>query len=142
MTVFSIALIAVLIDQITKLLIKTNFQLNQGIPLVKDVFHLRYIRNFGAGFGIMQQQTWILIFISITVIGVILYYLDRIKDKEILLQFLVGFVLGGTIGNLIDRVSYGSVIDFLDFRIWPVFNFADGFVTMGIIGLVVYLWRK
>lgn len=142
MTVFSIALIAVLIDQITKLLIKTNFQLNQGIPLVKDVFHLRYIRNFGAGFGIMQQQTWILIFISITVIGVILYYLDRIKDKEILLQFLVGFVLGGTIGNLIDRVSYGSVIDFLDFRIWPVFNFADGFVTIGIIGLVVYLWRK
>jgi len=142
MTVFSIALIAVLIDQITKLLIKTNFQLNQGIPLVKDVFHLRYIRNFGAGFGIMQQQTWILIFISITVIGVILYYLDRIKDKEILLQFLVGFILGGTIGNLIDRVSYGSVIDFLDFRIWPVFNFADGFVTIGIIGLVVYLWRK
>ena len=142
MTVFSIALIAVLIDQITKLLIKTNFQLNQGIPLVQDVFHLRYIRNFGAGFGIMQQQTWILIFISITVIGVILYYLDRIKDKDVLLQFLVGFVLGGTIGNLIDRVSYGSVIDFLDFRIWPVFNFADGFVTIGIIGLVVYLWRK
>ena len=142
MTVFSIALIAVLIDQITKLLIKTNFQLNQGIPLVKDVFHLRYIRNFGAGFGIMQQQTWILIFISITVIGVILYYLDRIKDKEILLQFLVGFILGGTIGNLIDRIAYGSVIDFLDFRIWPVFNFADGFVTIGIIGLVVYLWRK
>ena len=142
MTVFSIALIAVLIDQITKLLIKTNFQLNQGIPLVKDVFHLRYIRNFGAGFGIMQQQTWILIFISITVIGVILYYLDRIKDKDVLLQFLVGFVLGGTIGNLIDRIAYGSVIDFLDFRIWPVFNFADGFVTIGIIGLVVYLWRK
>ena len=108
-TIFSIALIVILIDQITKLLIKTNFQLNQSIPLVKDVFHLRYIRNFGAGFGIMQQQTWILIFISITVIGVILYYLDRIKD---------------------------------DFRIWPVFNFADGFVTIGIIGLVVYLWRK
>lgn len=141
-TVFSIALIVVLIDQITKLLIKTNFQLNQGIPLVKDVFHLRYIRNFGAGFGIMQQQTWILIFISITVIGVILYYLDRIKDKEVLLQFLVGFVLGGTIGNLIDRIAYGYVIDFLDFRIWPVFNFADSFVTIGIIGLVVYLWRK
>lgn len=141
-TIFSIALIIVLIDQIAKFLIKTNFQLNQNIPIVKDVLHLRYIHNFGAGFGIMQQQTWILIFISITVIGVILYYLDRINDRAVLLQFLVGFVLGGTIGNLIDRIAYGSVIDFLDFRIWPVFNFADSFITIGAIGMVIYLWRK
>jgi signal peptidase II len=68
--------------------------------------------------------------------------LDRISDKEILPQIFVGFVLGGTIGNLIDRIAYGFVIDFLDFRVWPIFNFADSFVTIGVIGVIVYLWKK
>ena len=141
-TIFSIALIIILIDQITKFLIKTNFQLNQSLPLIKNIFQLTYIHNFGAGFGILQQQKWILVFISLIVIGIIFYYFDRIKEKEILLQVLVGFTLGGTIGNLIDRIVYGFVIDFLDFRIWPIFNIADSFVTVGVIGLVIYLWKK
>ena len=140
--VFSTALIIILIDQITKFLIRINFQLNETFPIIKNIFRLTYIHNFGAGFGILQQQKWILIFISLIVIGVIFYYFDRIKDKEILLQVLVGFVLGGTIGNLIDRIIYGFVIDFIDFRIWPIFNVADSFVTIGVIGLIIYLWGK
>ena len=83
-----------------------------------------------------------MIFISIIVIGIIFYYFDRIKEKEKLLQVLVGFILGGTIGNLIDRVAYSYVIDFLDFRIWPVFNLADSFVCIGVIVLIIYLWKK
>ena len=142
LTIFSTALIIVLIDQITKFLIKTNFELNQTLPLIKNFFHLTYIYNFGAGFGILHQQALILVFVSLIVIGAIFYYFDRIKEKEILLQVLVGFILGGTIGNLIDRISYGFVIDFIDFRIWPIFNFADSFVTVGVIGLIIYLWRK
>lgn len=141
-TIFSIAIVVVLIDQITKFLIKTSFELNQTLPLIKNFFHLTYIHNFGAGFGILQQQRFVLIFISLIVVGVILFYIDRIKDKESLLQVLVGFTLGGTIGNLIDRAAYGFVIDFLDFRIWPIFNFADTFVSIGVIGLVIYLWNK
>lgn len=141
-TIFSIALIIILIDQIIKFLIKINFQLNQSFPLIKNIFHLTYIHNFGAGFGILQNQQWILIFISLIAIGAIFYYFDRIKEKEILLQILVGFILGGTIGNLIDRLAYGFVIDFLDFRIWPVFNIADSFVTIGITGLIIYLCKK
>ena len=141
-TVFSTALIIILIDQLTKFLIKTNFQLNQSLPLIKNIFHLTYRHNYGAGFGILQQQTLILIFISIIVIGIILYYFDRIKEKEKLLQVLVGFILGGAIGNLIDRAAYGFVIDFLDFQIWPVFNIADSFATIGVIGLIIYLWKK
>jgi len=142
LTVFSTALIIVIIDQIAKFLIKTNFQLNQTLPIINNIFNLTYIHNFGAGFGILQQQRWVLIFVSIIVIGFILYYLDKINGKEILLQLLFGFILGGTIGNLIDRVIYGYVIDFLDFRVWPVFNFADSFVTIGVIGLIIYLWKK
>ncbi|MDP6548386.1 MAG: signal peptidase II [Candidatus Woesearchaeota archaeon] len=142
LAVFSIALIAVIIDQIVKFLIRINFELNQTIPILKNIFHLTYINNYGAGFGILQQQKWILIFISLIVIGFILYYLDRIKEKEAFLQVLVGLVLGGTIGNLIDRISFGYVVDFLDFRIWPIFNFADSFVTIGVIGLIVYFWKE
>ncbi len=141
-TIFSTALIIILIDQISKFLIKTNLQLNESLPLIKNIFHWTYMHNFGAGFGVLQQQKWILIFISLVVIGVIFYYFDRIKDKEISLQILIGFILGGVIGNLIDRLSYGYVIDFLDFMIWPVFNFADSFACIGVIGLIIYLWKK
>lgn len=140
--VFSTAFIIVLIDQLTKFLVRVNFQLNESAALITNIFHLTYIHNFGAGFGILQQQKWILVFISLVVVGVILYYLDRIKEKEKLLQFLVGFILGGTIGNLIDRLFFGYVIDFLDFQIWPIFNIADSFVTIGVIGLIIYLWSK
>ncbi len=142
LAIFSLALAIILIDQIAKFSIKINFKLNESIPIIKNIFHLTYIHNFGAGFGIFQHQKWFLIFISILVIGVIFYYFGRIKDKEILLQVLVGFILGGTIGNLIDRAFYGYVIDFLDFRIWPVFNFADSFVTIGVIGLIIYFWKN
>ena len=140
--IFLLAFFIVLIDQLAKFLIKINFQINESIPIINNIFHLTYIHNFGAGFGILQQQKWILIFISAAVIGIIFYYLDKIKEKELLLQALTGFILGGTIGNLIDRLYYGYVIDFLDFQIWPVFNLADSFVTIGVIGLIIYLWDK
>lgn len=140
--VFWIVLIVVIVDQLTKFYINTALQLNQSIPIINNIFHLTYILNAGAGFGILQQQKWLLISISIIVVGVILYYLDIIKSKERILQMLIAFVLGGTIGNLIDRIAYGSVIDFLDFRIWPIFNFADSFVTIGVIGLIIYFWKK
>ena len=142
LTVFSIALIIIFIDQLTKFLIKTNFQPIQSLPLVNNIFHLTYIRNYGAGFGILQHQKWFLVIVSLIVIGFIFYYINRMPEKEKLLQTLTGFILGGTIGNLIDRISYDYVIDFLDFRIWPIFNFADSFVTIGIIGLIIYFWKK
>lgn len=142
MVVFSTALIIVLIDQLSKFFVRTNFQLNQSTPIINNIFHLTYINNTGAGFGILKAQALILIFISIAVIGIISYSFDKIKNNETLLQILAGFVLGGTIGNLIDRLAYGHVIDFLDLQIWPIFNFADSFVTIGVIGLIIYLWKR
>ncbi len=81
LTIFSLALAFILMDELSKFLIYINFKLNESIPLIKNIFHLTYIRNFGAGFGIFQHQKWLLIFISILVIGIIFYYLGRIKDK-------------------------------------------------------------
>lgn len=140
--IFSMSLVIILIDQLSKFFVRTNFQLNQSIPIINNIFHLTYINNTGAGFGILKAQALILIFVSISVIGIIFYNFDKIKNKETLLQIFVAFVLGGTIGNIIDRIAYGYVIDFIDFRIWPIFNFADSFVTIGVIGLIIYLWKK
>ena len=69
-------------------------------------------------------------------------YLNRIKNNEKLMQFSIGLLLGGTIGNLIDRTLYGYVIDFIDFRFWPVFNIADSAVTISVIFLVFVLWKR
>ena len=65
-----------------------------------------------------------------------------VKNNEKLTQFAVGLLLGGTIGNLIDRIAYGAVIDFIDFRIWPVFNVADSAVTISVVLLITLLWKK
>jgi len=140
--IFSTALLVVLLDQLTKFLIKQNFQLSQSIPLIKNILHFTYITNTGSAFGLFKGFNLIFILFSIIVIAVIFYYLKKIKENEKLLQFAVGLILGGTIGNLIDRIFYGFVIDFIDFRIWPVFNIADSAVTISVVFLIILLWRK
>ena len=140
--VLSIALIIVLLDQFSKFLIKQNLQLNQSIPIIKNIFHFTYVTNTGSAFGLFKGFNILFILFSIIVIAVIFYFLNKIKDYRRLLQFSVGLLLGGTIGNLIDRLIYGYVIDFIDFRIWPVFNLADSAVTIGVILLIILLWEK
>ena len=139
---FLTAIAIIILDQLSKFLVKINFNLNESVPVMGEIFHLTYIHNFGAGFGILQNQRILLVIISIAVAAFIFYYAKKVKEEETLLQLLLGFVLGGTIGNLIDRIFLGYVTDFFDFMIWPVFNIADSFVTIGIIGLVIYFWRK
>ncbi len=137
-----IAFFIVILDQFTKLLILGSLEENQRIVLINNVFHLTFVKNTGAGFGILKGFGPFLIVFSIVVIGIILYYLKEIGEREHLLQLLMAFVLGGTVGNLIDRLRLGYVVDFLDFRIWPVFNSADSFVTIGVIGLIIYFWKR
>ncbi len=141
--VFSTALLIAFLDQLTKFFIKQNLQLNQSIPIIKNILHLTYITNTGSAFGLFKNLNVFFILFSIIVIIVIFYYLKKIKDiNEKTLQFSVGLLLGGTIGNLVDRLLYGAVIDFIDFRIWPVFNIADSAVTVSIVFLIILLWKK
>ena len=142
LTVSLITLLILILDQITKFLVVKNFELNETLPIINSIFHLTYVQNTGAGFGILKNFNFLLISISIAVIIYIFYYFKKIEDNEKLLWILLAFVLAGTIGNLIDRVRFSYVIDFLDFRIWPVFNIADSFITIGIIGLIIYFWKK
>ena len=140
--VFSSALLIIFLDQLTKFLIKQNFKLHQSIPIIKNILHLTYVTNTGSAFGLFKGFNIFFILFSVIMIIVIFYYLKSVMKKEKLLQFSIGLLLGGTIGNLIDRLYFGSVIDFIDFRIWPVFNVADSAVTISIILLIVLLWEK
>ena len=139
---FGIAFLIVIIDQLTKFLITSKLAFSESIPIIKNVFHLTLIKNFGVGFGLFNapQARWVLTIISIIIIIIILYYYKAIP-KKYLPVISASLVLGGAIGNVIDRFLFGFVIDFLDFRIWPAFNIADSAITIGVIGLIIYFWR-
>jgi signal peptidase II len=120
------AVIVIAADQITKLL--ANRFLNATY-------------NYGAAFGLFQDSTTMLIWISIIVIGIIIYFYDKIPKKTSVMIY-IALILGGTISNLIDRIFHGYVIDFIDLRIWPSFNIADAVITIGVIGLILYLLKR
>ena len=137
----SISIGVVLLDQILKALITRNMQLLQSIPIIPNIFHLTYIQNTGSAFGLFQNSTRLLIWFSIIVIGLIMYFYDEIP-KEKCPQASIAAILGGTFANLIDRINLGYVVDFLDFRVWPAFNIADAAITTGVIFLIIYILRK
>jgi len=130
----------ILLDQIVKYMIKANMSLYESIPLIDGIFHITYIENTGAAFSILEGQRWLLILLPAALCITILYLLvkERRKAPKVYLWSLSLLVAGGA-GNLIDRISYGSVCDFLDFRIWPVFNIADICVCVGCGLLVIYM---
>lgn len=140
--VFSTALSIVILDQLTKFLVRQNLELNNSLPIISNVLHLTYITNTGSAFGLFKGFNAFFVLFLVIVVFTILYHLKKIKDSEKWLKFSVGLLLGGTIGNLIDRLLHGFVIDFIDFRIWPVFNIADSAVTVSIVFLIFLLWKK
>ncbi len=136
------SLLAVFFDQLTKTLIRHNLGLNESVPL-GNILHLSYITNTGSAFGLFKGANQFFIVIDFIAILLILYFIKETKDGN-LAYMSFGMLLGGTIGNLIDRIIYGHVIDFIDFRFWPVFNVADSAVTIGVILLllIIILWEK
>lgn len=141
--VFSTAFFVILLDQFTKFLIRNNLKFGDSIPIIKNIFHITYVTNTGSAFGLFKGFNLIFVLFSIAVIIGIFYYLTRkINEKEKFLQLAIGLLLGGTIGNMTDRILYGAVTDFLDFRIWPVFNVADSAITISVIILIILLWKK
>lgn len=135
----SITVLLIFIDQITKLLVQKN--ITSSVPLIKNILYLSFIKNTGAAFGLLKNQTMLLIWFSVIVVGVILFVFDKIPNKASI-QIFTALILGGTVSNLIDRLRLNYVIDFIDFKIWPAFNVADAGVTIGCIGLIIYFIRK
>ena len=140
--IFVIVISILSLDQLTKYLVSKNFILHQSIPLVKGVFHLTLVHNKGAAFGILKNQIPLFIFSSIVASCLIYLTLKKNKRKNSFLYNLsLGLILAGALGNLLDRIFFGYVIDFLDFRIWPVFNIADSAITAGAF-ILAYLFFK
>ena len=137
-----IVLVILSLDQFTKFIITKNLTLNQPVEVIKDIFSLTLIYNRGAAFGLLKNQ--VPLFILTTFFAVILIVLNFRNAKEDKVYiFSLSLILGGALGNLIDRVLFGHVIDFLDFHIWPVFNIADSAITVGAIILAwSILFRK
>ncbi len=130
--------VTLLLDQVTKIAVRASMHPSQSIPLIEDVFHLTYVRNTGAAFGLMPgKQSLFIVTTSLVLLAIALYWW-RARPRGILLSVSLGLVAGGAIGNLIDRVVAGRVTDFFDVRFWPVFNIADIGVVVGAAGL--FLW--
>ena len=136
-----ICAVVVILDQITKWLAVKYLIPIGTLPIIKDVLHLTYVENPGAAFGMMKNSRWIFLVISsVAIIGIIIY-LIKFAPKNRLCQLSLAFILGGGIGNMIDRLALGYVVDFIDFRLinFAVFNVADSFVCVGAALLIIYV---
>jgi signal peptidase II len=134
---------AILLDQITKLLALRYLAPMDTFPLWKDVLHLTYVENTGAAFGMLKDQRWVFLVISTVALGGMIAYIALTKAKHPLEITSVAFIVGGGIGNMLDRISRGFVVDFVDVRCIPfwkyVFNVADIFVCVGCGLFILYV---
>ena len=140
-----ISIICILIDQITKILVISNFELNSSIQVINNFFSLTYVRNYGAAWSIFSGNRIFLIAIGIIALVLIYKYLKKNKIIKKIEIITYGLLIGGIIGNLIDRIVYGYVIDFLDFLLlkynFPVFNMADTFIVVAAILMIADVVR-
>ena len=143
------SVIILVLDQWTKLTVAANFRLHESVPVIHGLFHLTYVRNKGAAFGILADSAVrVPFFITVSVLAMlgILWYIKRIRADQTLATFALSLIFAGALGNLIDRIRFGEVIDFLDVfwqrHHWPAFNVADSAITIGVTLLFIEMWRE
>ncbi len=145
--VFSVAAVVLILDQLSKWYIRHTFGLYESVAIIDSVFHITHIRNAGGAFGLLNQgaKVWRLPFflaVSCVAVGVLLAFVRRIDPRQRWLLLALGGILGGALGNLVDRMISGEVTDFLDFHwhgyYWPAFNVADSGISVGMIILLAY----
>lgn len=135
------AILVTLLDQVTKWYVSSYMELGETIPVIPGIFHWTYIINPGAAFGILEYQH--AFFLGIVVVLFVAYgwMRKRIPAKPVYFPAGIGLLLGGALGNAIDRVRIHGVVDFFDFRVWPIFNVADIGICLGVALVLLYFWR-
>jgi len=134
-----VAIIGLVLDQLTKYLVVTNFELGQTLPLWDTVFHFTYVRNTGAAFSFFRGGVtwlrWLSLIVSLALVALVIWG-PKLKPLE---QLGYGFIFAGAFGNGIDRFLFGYVVDFFDFRLinFPVFNIADSLINIGIVLMLI-----
>lgn len=140
------SLAVIVLDQISKFVIVSTVPEYGTVPIIEGFFNLVHVRNRGMAFGLMNRpgqgfKFYLLVAATLGAIALILFWFRRIKDEDHKITLGLGLILGGAVGNFIDRVRLGEVIDFLDFYAgpyhWPAFNIADSAITVGILWLAV-----
>ncbi len=149
--------LAVLLDQVSKLIVINTIAEGQVIEVIKGVLHFTYLENKGAAFGMLADQRWIFMVVSVVAIAAIFFFLWKEKPESMFVKTTLALILGGGIGNMIDRIFRPGVVDFIDARFFfypqisfdggfsvtisdfPVFNVADCFITVGCAVLICYL---
>lgn len=133
--------VVLVLDQLSKYYAKVYLRPIGYFPIIQDIFHLTYIENRGAAFGLLQGQRTVFIVLTVLMAAAIVYFLIKIPDTAVFLKTGLSLVLGGAIGNLIDRVRLGYVVDMFDFTLinYPVFNIADSSLVIGSILLGYYI---
>ena len=153
MSFYLIALAVLLLDQATKLVVIRTLRLGEGIPVVRGYFDITFVLNPGAAFSFLatlseQVRNPFFIAISVTAIVLIVFYHVRFAHQHRLASFALSLIMGGAAGNLVDRLRYGVVVDFLDVHVqqyhWPVFNVADSAISVGVSLMLLEMlldWR-
>ena len=139
MALIGLSSLVIIIDQATKYWIQSRMAYGESAPVIREVFHITYILNPGAAFGILENKTWFFIAVALILLVGVAYLYPRLPANQPIVKLGAGLLVGGAIGNLIDRVRIGYVIDFFDFRIWPIFNVADICIVCGVARLAYYL---
>lgn len=141
-----LSIIFIIIDQLSKIIIVNNLTNNKSIEVIKSFFYLTYTNNKGAAFSILTGRRILLILVALIVIGVLIYYARKNKIEGKVNKIALSLVIGGSIGNLIDRILRGAVVDFIDVKIFgynfPIFNLADTFIVIGVFLLIIEMFRK
>lgn len=136
---YIVALLAFLVDQVTKWIVTTNMTIDQKIPFIPGLIGLTSIRNRGAAFGILQnQRLFFVVLTSIVLIGIVIYLRKVYREKK-LLSYGLALIFGGALGNFVDRAFKGEVVDMLEFQFidFPIFNMSDVFIFTGVFIVII-----
>ncbi|WP_148524906.1 signal peptidase II [Streptococcus lutetiensis] len=138
------AVILILLDQLSKQWIVNHIPLNAIRKCVPGIFSLTYLRNYGAAFSILQNQQWFFTVITLAVVGAACYYFIKNINSNFWFLFGLLLIISGGIGNFIDRLRLGYVVDMvhLDFMNFAIFNVADSYLTVGVVILFIALWKE
>ena len=139
---YAVSIVIVLADQALKALTHQYMALNQSIPLVDSVIKLTYVRNTGVAFSLFIGFSPYLAVVGAIVVAAVVYFHYQLPAKNKMVQLGLSFILGGSMGNLVDRIMRGYVIDYFDITIWPVFNLADMMINIGVIMLAYKLFEE
>jgi len=139
---YGISILVVFLDQLIKYFVDKHLVYGQSLAIFNGFLQLTYVRNTGAAFSLFVGFSPYLIVVGALAAIIVIFFHYRIPPKDLYLQTSMAFILGGSLGNLIDRVVRSFVVDYIDILIWPVFNIADIMINLGVILIAIKLFEK